>query len=128
MVIDTSALVAIIAEETGYEALLEKAGRARILVVGAPIAFECAMVLSGRSGRDSRPKLAGLLRNLDAEIVPWNEDHYEAALTAFLRYGKGRHPAKLNFGDCMSYAIAAVAGMPLLYSGSDFVLTDIPAA
>jgi ribonuclease VapC len=65
---------------------------------------------------------------MNAEIVDFNEDHYEAALSAFLRFGKGRHPAGLNFGDCMSYALASVSGLPLLYAGTDFSRTDIPSA
>ena len=86
------------------------------------------MVLSGRLQRDARPTLYGLLRNMGAEIVPFTEEHYEAALSAFLRYGKGRHPAGLNFGDCMSYAFARVSGLPLLYTGGDFSKTDVPTA
>jgi len=72
--------------------------------------------------------LNGLLRNISAEIVPFTEEHYEAAVSAFLRYGKGQHPAGLNFGDCMSYALAIVSGLPLLYTGKDFSKTDIQAA
>jgi len=72
--------------------------------------------------------LHGLLRSIGAEIVPFTEEHYDAAVSAFLRYGKGRHPAGLNFGDCMSYAFARVSGLPLLYVGTDFSKTDITAA
>jgi len=68
------------------------------------------------------------LRSIGAEIVPFGEEHYEAAVSAFLRYGKGRHPAGLNFGDCMSYALARVSGLPLLYIGDDFSKTDIQSA
>jgi ribonuclease VapC len=65
---------------------------------------------------------------MSAEIVPFTQEHYEAAVSAFLRYGKGRHPAGLNFGDCMSYALAVVSGLPLLYTGTDFSLTDVKTA
>jgi ribonuclease VapC len=65
---------------------------------------------------------------MNAEIIDFSEDHYEAALSAFLRFGKGRHPASLNFGDCMSYALASVSGLPLLYAGTDFSRTDIQSA
>ncbi len=128
MILDTSALVSIIIEEPGYERLLQKANTANVTLVGAPLAFEAAMVLSARLGRDARSTLHGLLRTIGAEIVPFTEEHYEAAVSAFLRYGKGRHPAGLNFGDCMSYAFARVSGLPLLYTGDDFSKTDIQSA
>ena len=128
MVVDSSALVAILREEPGHEPFLQKALSSDRTVVGASVAFETAMVLSGRGHRDARSTLRGLLRSIGAEIVPFTEEHYEAAVSAFLRYGKGRHPAGLNFGDCMSYAFARVSGLPLLYTGDDFSKTDIQSA
>ncbi|HEY2843249.1 MAG TPA: type II toxin-antitoxin system VapC family toxin [Bryobacteraceae bacterium] len=128
MVVDSSALVSIVIEESGHERLLQKALGAKVTVVGAPLAYEAAMLLSARLHRDARPMLNGLLRNISADIVPFTEEHYEAAVSAFLRYGKGRHPAGLNFGDCMSYALAVVSGLPLLYIGHDFSKTDIESA
>jgi ribonuclease VapC len=128
MVVDSSALVAILREEPGHERFSQKALSAERILVGATAAFETAMVLSGRWHRDARPALHGLLRTISAEIVPFTEEHYEAAISAFLRYGKGRHAAGLNFGDCMSYALAVVSGLPLLYVGNDFSKTDIQAA
>ena len=128
MVVDSSALVSILLEEPKYERLLEKAMSAEVTIVGAPQALETVMVLSGRSDNDPRFLLASLLRTMGAEVVPFTEQHYDAAVSAFLRYGKGRHPAGLNFGDCMSYALAAVSGLPLLYFGDDFSKTDITAA
>lgn len=128
MVVDSSALVAILREEPGHEPFLQKALSSDRTVVGASVAFETAMVLSGRWHRDARSTLRGLLRSIGAEIVPFTEEHYEAAVSAFLRYGKGRHPAGLNFGDCMSYAFARVSGLPLLYTGDDFSKTDIQSA
>ena len=128
MVVDSSALISILLEEPGHEALLEKAGSAETIFVGAPTALESAMVLSARFRRDARPMLSGFLRRTNAEIIDFGEDHYEAALSAFLRFGKGRHPAALNFGDCMSYALASVSGLPLLYAGTDFSRTDIQSA
>ena len=86
------------------------------------------MVLSARFRADARLSLGIGLRRLQVEIVPFTEVHYEAAVSAFLRYGKGRHPAGLNFGDCMSYAFARVSGLPLLYTGDDFSKTDIQSA
>jgi ribonuclease VapC len=68
------------------------------------------------------------LRRVKADAVPFNQEHLDAAAAAFLRFGRGSHPASLNFGDCMSYAVAAVAGLPLLYTGEDFARTDIDRA
>jgi ribonuclease VapC len=128
MVVDSSALVSILLQEPEHQRLLDKAANAELSIVGAPVALETVMVLSGRSDKDPRSLLASLLRTMAAEIVPFTEEHYDAAVSAFLRYGKGRHPAALNFGDCMSYALARVSGLPLLYTGNDFSKTDIQAA
>lgn len=128
MVVDSSALISILLKEGGHEALLEKVTGAEVIFVGAPTALETTMVLSTRFRRDAGPMLSGFLRRMNAEIVDFSEDHYEAAVSAFLRFGKGRHRAALNFGDCMSYALASVSGLPLLYTGTDFSQTDIPSA
>ena len=128
MVVDSSALISMLLEEPGYETLLEKAGRADAVFLGAPTALETAMVLSARFRKDARPMLTGFLRRMNAQIVEFNQEHYEVAMSAFLRFGKGRHPADLNFGDCMSYALAATSGQLLLFSGTDFSRTDIKAA
>jgi ribonuclease VapC len=128
MVLDTSALVSIHLEEPGYQALFRKVDQATSVVIGTPTLFEAAMVLSSRSKTDARLALTIGLREMKAEVVPFTQDHYEAAVSAFLRYGKGRHPAALNFGDCVSYALAVVSGLPLLYTGSDFSLTDVKTA
>ena len=128
MVVDSSALISILLEEPGHEALLQKAGIAEAVFVGAPTALETTMVLSVRFRRDARPMLSGFLRRMNAEIIDFSEDHYEAAMSAFLRFGKGRHPAALNFGDCIAYALASVSGLPLLYAGNDFSRTDVQSA
>lgn len=128
MIVDSSALVSILLEEAGYETLLEKLNRADPVLVSAPIALEASIVLSKRLARDARPMIAGLLSRMQAEIVDFTQQHYETALSAYLRFGKGRHPAALNFGDCMSYALASESGLPLLYTGDDFPRTDIQSA
>lgn len=128
MVLDTSVIVAIHLKEPGYERLIEAIDKFEVVVVGVPTLLETAMVLTTRLGQDARPLLFAFLRRLEAEVVAFNEEHLDAAITAFLRFGRGRHPAGLNFGDCMSYAIAAVAGMPLLFTGEDFAQTDIALA
>ena len=128
MVLDSSAIVAIHLEEPGYERLIDRIDRAEVVAVGVPTMLETVSVLSARLGRDARPMLSAFLRRVDAEVVPFREEHMDSAAAAFLRYGRGRHPAGLNFGDCMSYAIASVAGLPLLFTGDDFGRTDIARA
>jgi ribonuclease VapC len=128
MVLDSSAIIAIELREPGFERLIDKIGDAKAVVIGVPTMFETVIVLSRRRGQDARPWLRGFLRSAKAEAVTFTDEHLDAAIDAFLRYGKGRHRAALNFGDCMAYAVAAVAGMPLLYTGNDFAQTDIPAA
>ena len=128
MIIDSSAIIAIEFEEPGFERLVNKIGEAEAVLIGVPTMFETAMVPSRRRGHEARLWLRGFLRSVDAEAVPFTEEHLDAAVDAFLRFGRGRHRAALNFGDCMAYAVAAVAGMPLLYTGNDFAQTDIPGA
>jgi ribonuclease VapC len=128
MVLDSSAIVAIHLREPGHERLIESIDAAEVVVVGVPTLLETAMVLTARLGQDARPVVFAFLRRLEAEVVPFNEEHLDAAITAFIRFGRGRHPAALNFGDCMSYAVASAAGMPLLFTGEDFGRTDIARA
>jgi ribonuclease VapC len=125
LVLDASAIVAVLLAEPLRESLLERVEAASTVAVGTPTLVEAALVLGSRLGEDPRPLLAGFLRRVDAEIVPFRQEHWEAAVEAFRRYGKGRHPAGLNFGDCLSYAVAKVAGMPLLFTGDDFSHTDV---
>ncbi len=128
MVLDSSAIVGILLREPGHQRLIDRIDAAAVVVVGVPTLLETAMVLTTRLGQDARPTVFAFLRRLEAEVVPFNEEHLDAAATAFIRFGRGRHAAGLNFGDCMSYAVASVAGMPLLFTGEDFIRTDIPAA
>ena len=128
MVLDSSAIVALHLREPDHERLIDKIDSADVVAVGVPTLLETAMVLTARIGQDARPLLFAFLRRLQAEVVPFTEEHLDAAVTAFIRFGRGRHPAALNFGDCMSYAVASVAGMPLLFTGNDFSRTDIAPA
>jgi len=128
MILDSSALVAVILAEPGYDRLLTRMGDASALGVGAPTVAEAAIVLSARLRRDARPLLNELLREAEVEIVPFGPEHYSAAVTAFQKFGKGRHRAALNFGDCLAYAVAELSGLPLLFTGSDFSKTDIQSA
>lgn len=128
MVLDASAILAVLLQEPGHEPILNRIGEAPVVVVGVPTLVESAIVLSSRLRRDARGLLTDFLREADAEVVPFTLDHYYVAVDAFLRYGKGRHPAALNFGDCLSYATARLSGLPLLFTGDDFSKTDIATA
>jgi ribonuclease VapC len=125
MILDTSAIVAVVLRESGFQAVLDRLEGAEPLAVGAPTLTEAALVLSVRLARDARPKLARLLQEYEIAIVPFAAAHWDEATEAFLRFGKSRHPAGLNYGDCMSYAVAKLAGQPLLCLGQDFVRTDL---
>ena len=128
MVLDSSAVVAIVLKEAGYQDLLAKIEAAPGIAIGAPTLVETLIVLTARLRGESLPVVKQLLIAAEAEVIPFSEDHSHAALQAHVRFGKGRHRAALNFGDCLSYATASVAGQPLLFVGDDFSRTDIQAA
>lgn len=124
MILDSSAIIAVLLAEPGFERILERIKSAPLLACGATTVAETAIVLSSRLGRDARPMVDEFLREAEVEIIPFGREHSQAAVDAFLRYGKGRHPASLNFGDAMTYAVARISGLPLLYVGGDFAKTD----
>lgn len=128
MVLDSSAIVALHLREPGHERLIDAIATAEAVVVGVSTLLETVMVLTARLGQDARPLLFAFLRRLDAEMVPSNGEHLDSAATAFIRFGRGHHPAALNFGDCMAYAVASVSGMPLLFTGDNFSPTDVARA
>jgi ribonuclease VapC len=128
MILDTSAIVAILFKEPGFEVLLEKLAGADSPAIGAPTLVEAAIVVSARIKQDARALISRLLAEGSITRVPFGEEHYGAAVEAWLRYGKGRHRAALNFGDCMSYATAALSQQPLLCTGADFSHTDLRLA
>jgi ribonuclease VapC len=128
MIVDSSALVAIVFQEPDYEVLLEKLRSASALGIGAPTMAETCIVLSARLGRDARGLLARLLQEAAVVVIPFGDAHYGAAIDAWLRFGRGRHPAALNFGDCLAYAVARLSARPLLCVGNDFAQTDLVLA
>lgn len=125
MIVDTSAIVAVVLREPGFQALVDCLEGDDSLAVGAPTLTEATLVLSARLKRDARPKLARLLQEYEIAIVPFAAAHWDEATEAFVRFGKGRHPAALNYGDCMSYAVARLADQPLLCLRRDFAQTDL---
>lgn len=102
--------------------------QADLVVMSAASLVEVFLVMVRRTCQDARGPIEALLRELDATVAPVTEAHWRAAAEAFLRYGKGRHPAGLNFGDCLTYATARLAELPLLYKGDDFRATDLLTA
>lgn len=128
MTLDSSALIAILFSEPGHLDLVDAILEADAVRVGAPTLVETGMVLAGRRGTAVGRELDGLVRELSVTIIPFGEAEWHAALDAFNRFGRGRHKAALNFGDCLAYTAAAVAGDTLLFVGDDFRVTDIPAA
>jgi ribonuclease VapC len=127
LILDTSATVAVIREEEGSVALAEALQAAPSIAIGTPTLFETAMVLIAKEGEAGRLALSLFLEENGIVSIPFDDRHLNLSLEAFVRYGKGRHPAKLNYGDCMTYAIAQLAGEPLLFVGEDFAKTDIAA-
>jgi len=128
MILDSSAVVAVVFQEPGHEAILEKMLAADETAIGAPTLAETAIVVSTRLGTDARPLLSRFLREGAIETLPFGEAQFGVAVGAWLRFGRGRHPARLNFGDCLAYATARLAGRPLLCVGDDFARTDLTLA
>jgi ribonuclease VapC len=128
MILDSSAVVAVVFQEPGHEVLLEKMLSADETAIGAPTLAETAIVVSARLGTDARPLLSRFLREGAIETLPFGEAQFGVAVGAWLRFGRGRHAARLNFGDCLAYATARLAGRPLLCVGDDFGRTDLTLA
>jgi ribonuclease VapC len=126
VILDSSALLAVLLAEPNAERILAHIEGASSPKVGAPTVVESAIVLTSRVGLAGKTLLARLLHEGGIEVVPFDEVHWSVAVDAFARYGKGRHPAALNFGDCLTYAVAKLSGQPLLCLGDDFTRTDLP--
>lgn len=128
MVIDTSALVAILLREPDAESYAEAMEATPLRLLSAVTRVELSFVIEGRKGQAGRADLERLLTDGDFEVVSVTPQQAMIAIDAFRTYGKGRHPAGLNIGDCFAYALARATGHPLLFKGNDFVHTDIRAA
>jgi ribonuclease VapC len=128
MTLDTSALVAVLFAEPDYLALVDCMLEADVLRVGAPTLVETSLVFAGRRGVPTGREIDDLIKELGMTVVPFGATEWRLAADAFDRYGRGRHRAGLNFGDCLAYATAAAAGDSLLFVGDDFTRTDVPSA
>lgn len=129
VVLDTSALTTVLMGEPEAEEFASVLLRHRgDLIISAATRLELGIVVEARHGPSATQDLLVLLERLAVETVPFDAAQADIALAAWRRFGKGRHPAGLNLGDCYSYALAKSAGAPLLFKGSDFRQTDIGAA
>ena len=128
MILDSSAILAVLFEEEGNERLVDALEGADVVGIGAPTLIETGIVAVKVFDLHGRSLVAQFLERWNVVVVPFGGRHERAALDAFIRYGKGRHPARLNLGDCMSYATASIAGEPLLFVDNDFAQTDLTPA
>ena len=128
MIIDSSALLAALYPEPDaalFEQAIATASSSRMSVANA---LEASMVVEGRGGVVAGDELDAILEAADIKLAPVTAEHFVAARRAWRRFGKGNHPAALNFGDCFAYALAEATGEPLLFKGDDFAQTDITSA
>ena len=128
MILDSSAILAVLYREQDaerYEKAIASAARPRMSVANL---LETSIVLEGRGGEAAGNELDLFLKDAEIELAPVTIEHLEAARRAWRRFGKGNHPASLNFGDCFAYALADLMDEPLLFKGEDFARTDIEAA
>jgi ribonuclease VapC len=128
MTLDSSALVAILFSEPGYLDLVDRILGAEQVRIGAPTLVETSLVFTGRKGGAPGREVEELVAELGVTVAPFGEREWQRAVDAFARYGRGRHKASLNFGDCLAYATAAAAGDTLLYLGTNFKHTDLRSA
>jgi ribonuclease VapC len=128
MVIDTSALIAVVTGEPSAAEIEAAIDRDPKRIMAAASVLEASIVLESRYGDAGTRELDLLIQRIPIEIPPFDGDQLEWARYAFRTYGKGRHRAALNFGDCFSYALSKLTGEPLLFIGDDFHRTDLAAA
>ena len=128
MIVDTSAVLAVLFDEPDAERFTRAIAEAPHCRMSTANFLEAALVVEGRAGLVGGQELDLFIERAAVELVPVSIEHAQAARRAWRRFGKGNHPAGLNFGDCFAYALAEVTGEPLLYKGEDFALTDVESA
>ncbi|MBA3811775.1 MAG: type II toxin-antitoxin system VapC family toxin [Caulobacteraceae bacterium] len=128
MVVDSSALMAILGREPEEREFRNAIKTAANRLLSAATRVEVGLVALSRRGEPGLDQMRALLEGLKLEVVALSDEQAKLAIDAFRRFGKGRHPAGLNFGDCFSYALAKATGEPLLFKGDDFSQTDIERA
>jgi ribonuclease VapC len=126
VIVDSSAIVAILLRESGWERLVDHIASADSPPgIGTPTLVETGIVLAARLGIPGKTLLARFVQESGMRPIAFTPDHWTVAVDAYLRFGKGRHPAALNFGDCLTYAVSRVASEPLLCIGDDFPKPDL---
>jgi ribonuclease VapC len=125
MVVDTSAILAILFEEPEAERFADRLVASRVTLASALNWLEAAIVVEARKGQASAKDFERFIATARIQVVEFDGEQAALALTAWRRYGKGRHPAGLNLGDCCAYALSKSSGEPLLYKGGDFAKTDV---
>jgi ribonuclease VapC len=125
MVLDTSAVIAILQNEPEADSLITALKNAGAVRISAATVVEAGIVMQARYGDPGENEVDQFIHRLGVSIVPVTEEHAELARSAWRRFGKGRHPAGLNYGDCFTYALAVSLHEPLLFTGNDFSKTDV---
>ena len=128
MVIDSSAVLAILLAEPERERFFQAIAADPVRLISSVNALEASMVIENRQHRAGGRELDLLLHRSGVEVVASTAEHFEVAREAWRRFGKGNHPASLNLGDCFAYALSQVSGEPLLFKGNDFSQTDVTPA
>jgi len=125
MIVDSSAVIAILFDEPDRERITRAIEADSRRFMSAATLLESSIVVEAKRGDHAGRELDLLLHRADVEIVPFDAEQSRVAMAAWRRFGKGRHPAALNFGDCFAYALSTVTSEPLLFSGEDFSKTDV---
>lgn len=128
IVVDSSAVVAILKLEQDAHLFQAKLSETNEILIGAPTKFELLMVMARWRQKPAVELAISLLETIGAKVVPWDDALTSVAVQAEFDFGKGRHKANLNYGDCMSYALAKSLDAPLLFKGDDFSRTDVKSA
>ncbi len=128
MIVDSSAVIAILNQETGTERYKEAIVTASPCRMSVANALKASIVVESCGGRAAGEELDRFFERFAFELAPVTAEQLAAARRAWRRFGRGNHPAALNFGDCFAYALAETTGEPLLFKGEDFALTDVEAA
>ena len=128
MVVDTSAIIAMLHNEPEADAFITQLEQATIRLISSVSILEAGILVQSRKGDDGAAALDAFINEAEFEIRPFDAEQAVLARRAFRTFGKGRHAARLNFGDCAVYALAMASGEPLLFKGSDFSKTDVEAA
>ncbi len=128
MILDSSAILAVLFDEPEREDFLRRILDSPTVGVGTPTLVETSIVLSARLGDAASSVVAGWVERAGLVVISFDESHWSVAADAWLRYGRGRHPAALNLGDCLAYATAKMSDLPLLCKGNEFPQTDLSLA